>query len=253
MDSSYNDAAIDRQSWPDFDPGNDPVFQDLIRPFIETQLAHLEQYDRQRLMLNPALNYIFHEHAERVGNDMRKTCVKLGLPETVQENMYRAMLTHDIGKRLLPIHVWDIPGKPTAEQSNFRRQHTKLGLRILEEELGNIDHPLIHLMKDIMVNHHERMDGKGEHGLPPEQISMPVRLACIVEDFDGRSRRRSGKEWETRDLSPPTVLERMRSEPGKGPDMFDMTLFEAFAAMKMDEYRAILHKAPTPRKPDGNR
>jgi HD-GYP domain-containing protein (c-di-GMP phosphodiesterase class II) len=240
------------QGWPDFDLSNDPVFQGMIRPFIEKQLAHLEHYDRQRLAVNPALNYIFHEHAERVGNDMRKTCAKLGLPETVQNNMYWAMLTHDIGKRLLPIHVWDMPGKPTKEESDFRRQHTKLGLTILEEELSDIDHPFIHLMKDIMVHHHERMDGQGEHKLPAEQISLPVRLACIVEDFDGRSRRRAGKEWESRDLSPPVVLERMRSEPDKGAAMFDMTLFEAFAAMKMDEYQATLRKAPTPQTLGGN-
>ena len=235
--------------WPDFDLKNDPVFQDTIRPFIETQMAHLEQYDRQRLAENPALNYIFHEHAERVGNDMRKTCARLGLPETVQENMYWAMLTHDIGKRLLPIHIWDMPGKPTEEESRFRRQHTKLGLTVLEEELGEIDHPFVHLMKDIMAHHHERMDGKGEHELAAEEISLPVRLACIVEDFDGRSRRRSGKEWEARDLSPPVVLERMRSEPDKGSKMFDMELFEAFAAMKMEEYQATIHKAPAPQKP----
>lgn len=239
-------------SWPDFELENDPVFQDLIRPFIEKQMAQLEQYDRQRLSVNPALNYIFHEHAERVANDMRNTCAKLGLPDTVQDNMYWAMLTHDIGKRLLPIHVWDIAGKPTPEESSFRRQHTKLGLNILEEELGGVEHPLIDLMKDIMVNHHEKMDGTGEHGLPPEHISLPVRLACVVEDFDGRSRRRSGKEWEMRDLSPPVVLERMRSEPGKGAAMFDMTLFEAFAAMKMDEYQAAVRKSPAPQTPGGN-
>ncbi len=240
------------QKWPDFDLKNDPVFTDIIKPFIEKQLVQLEQYDRRRLAENPELNYIFHEHAERVAGDMRKTCAKLGLPETVQENMYWAMLTHDIGKRLIePIDIWNIPGKPTPEQSSIRRQHTKLGLGIIEEELGDIDHPFIHLMKDIMLHHHERMDGKGEHGLPADEISLPVRLACIVEDFDGRSRRRTGKKWETRDLSPPAVLERMRSEPDKGPAMFDMDLFEAFAAVKMEEYHATLHKTPAPKSPGG--
>lgn len=219
------------KGWPDnFDVRNDPVFEERIRPFIENQLAQLKIYDRQRQAQNPDITYIFHEHAERVAQDAKKTCAHMGLPENVQENMYWAMLVHDLGKYVLPIEIWDLPGKPTDEESKFRRSHVDRGIEIVENELGDLDHPFIDLMKDIIANHHERMDGKGEHKMMGENISMPVRLACIIESFDGYRTRRP--HFGNRDLSPAAVLEKMRSEPKKGAAMFDMELFERYAETK---------------------
>lgn len=232
------------QGWPtDFDVRTDVIFHEQIKPFIENQMKLLEIYDRKRQAVNPDIKYIFHEHAERVANDTRNTCALLGLPENVQENMYWAMLVHDAGKRVLPIEVWDSPEKPTGEIMKFRRSHVDLGLDIVREELGDLKHPFVDLMVDIMVNHHEKMDGTGEHNLPGDQLSMPVRLACIVESYDGYTIPRP--HFGDRDISPSAVLEKMRSEPGKGAAMFDMDLFEAFAAMKLKSTPA-LSKKPMP-------
>lgn len=220
------------KGWPDhFDVRNDPVFQEQIKPFLENQMRLLEIYDRKRLAVNPDIKYIFHEHAERVANDTRKTCALLGLPENVQENMYWAMLVHDAGKRVLPIEIWDSPEKPTGEVMKFRRSHVDLGLDIVREELGDIDHPFVNLMVDIMVYHHEKMDGTGEHNIPGADLSMPVRLACIVESYDGYTIPRP--HFGDRDISPAAVLDKMRYEPDKGNRMFDMDLFNAFAEMKL--------------------
>ncbi len=230
------------KGWPaDFDVRTDPVFQEQIKPFIENQMKLLEIYDRKRQAVNPDIKYIFHEHAERVANDTRNTCALLGLPENVQENMYWAMLVHDAGKRVLPIEIWDSPEKPTGEVMKFRRSHVDLGLKIVEEELGDLQHPFVDLMKDIMVNHHEKMDGTGEHNLPAEELSLPVRLACIVESYDGYTIPRP--HFGDRDISPTAVLEKMRSEPDKGAAMFDMELFEAFAGMKTAQTARHRHPA----------
>jgi HD-GYP domain-containing protein (c-di-GMP phosphodiesterase class II) len=222
--------------WPDsFDFETDETCQRVFKPFIEKELALLKEYDAQRPQ---DITYIFHEHAERVAHNVRKTCLHMGLSEKVANNMYWALLPHDIGKRRLPAIIWDQEEKPDEHLKKLRRAHTELGVQIVTQELGVVDHPFMALMLDIMMNHHEQMDGKGYHGIEGKDLSKPVRLAAIIEGFDGWSIRRP--HFGGRDVSVTGVLERMRSE--KGADMFDMELFEAFAEMKAAEYKEKMAK-----------
>ncbi len=210
----------------DLNTDTDPIFQDRIRPFIESELKKLQEYDA----LRPADTlYIFHEHAHRVAEDMRRTCAHLGLPAFVCKTMYWTMLPHDIGKRLLPVALWDSEEKPTEEMKQKRRSHADLGLEIVGKEFGDTEHPFLALMKDIIGNHHEQMDGTGYRGLTGEQLSAPVKLACIIESFDGYQIRRP--HFGDRDISTAGVLKRMREE--KGAAFYDMELFEAFAEAKI--------------------
>jgi HD-GYP domain-containing protein (c-di-GMP phosphodiesterase class II) len=222
--------------WPDsFNFNSDSACQQVFKPFIEHEMALMKAYDGQR---PPDITYIFHEHSLRVANNVKKTCLHLGLGERVAGNMYWAVLPHDIGKRKLPPSIWDQEEKPDDQLKHLRRTHTELGVQIVTEKLGVQDHPFKSLMLDIMMNHHEQMDGKGYHGLSAKDLSMPVRLAAIVEGFDGWSIYRP--HFSGRDVSVPAVLERMRTE--KVESMFDMALFEAFAEMKMNEYNERLGK-----------
>lgn len=216
-------------NWPDqFDFSTDETCQSVFKPFILEQMTELENYDGQR---PEGHTYIFHEHAYRVAENVKKTCVHIGLGDVVAENMYWAVLPHDIGKKNLPLDIWDKEEKPTSEEKAFRRTHTLLGAQIVQEYFPDIDHPFKDLMVDIMVNHHEQMDGKGTHNVPGAQLSMPVRLASIVEAYDGWRIWRP--HYDDRDTSPAGVIKRMREE--KGADVFDLELLEAFIAMKLEE------------------
>lgn len=217
--------------WPDdFQFSKDDVCQTVFKPFIETQLSELKAYDIQR---PEGHTYIFHEHAERVAENVKRTCVYLGLGDNVAENMYWAVLPHDIGKKLLPVDIWDQEEKPSGDVKKFRRTHTLLGAQIVDELLPDVHHPFKDLMRDIMVHHHEQMDGNGTQGIDGKDLSMPVRLCAIVEAYDGWRIWRP--HYGGRDISPPGVLKRMREE--KGSEIFDMALFEAFAEMKMLDYK----------------
>lgn len=222
--------------WPNnFDLRDTPEIGNRIREFIETQIDELKSYDQER---PEGHSYIFHEHAERVAGNVKKTCLYMGLGDLVAENMYWAVLPHDIGKKNLPLEIWDTEEKPGDTLKKVRRTHTLLGAQIAQEHLADIDHPFKDLMIDIMVNHHEQMDGNGTHDIPGEQLSAPVRLASIVEAYDGWRIWRP--HYGDRDISIPGVLKRMREE--KGAAFFDMELFEAFAEMKMAEYNSASHK-----------
>jgi HD-GYP domain-containing protein (c-di-GMP phosphodiesterase class II) len=225
-------VKFDINEWPtDFDFETDGICQSALKPFIVDELEKLEIYDSQR---PPDITYIFHEHAERVARNIEKTCVHMGLGKIVGRNMYWALLPHDIGKRLLPTQIWDQEEKPDDTMKKLRRTHTELGVKIVNDALGDIAHPFKILMTDIMLNHHEQIDGGGYRHLPGEQLSKPVRLAAIIEAFDGWSIRRP--HFGKRDVSVPSVLKRIRDEKA---GFFDMELFEAFAEMKMNEYKTF--------------
>ena len=220
----------ENSSWPDsFDFETDEICQNVFKPFIENELKALEEYDAQR---PDDITYIFSEHALRVAENMKKTCLHMGLGETVANNMYWAILPHDIGKKNLPLDIWDTEEQPDNNLKQFRRTHTLLGAQIVQEYFPDIEHPFKDLMIDIMANHHEQMDGLGTHEKTADELSTPVRLAAIVEAFDGWRIWRP--HYGDRDISVSGVLERMRTE--KGAEIFDMDLFDAFAEMKMTDH-----------------
>ncbi|MCC6598201.1 MAG: HD domain-containing protein [Alphaproteobacteria bacterium] len=217
--------------WPDnFEFETDATCQTFFKPFILDELESLKAYDAVR---PEDITYVFHEHARRVAENIRRVCRSLGLGEIVANNMYWAILPHDIGKRLLPPDIWDQEEKPSGNLKKLRRTHTLLGAQIVQESFPDTEHPFKDLMIEIMRYHHEQMDGNGTHGLPGAMLSAPVRLSAIVEAYDGYRIWRP--HFENRDISPPGVLKRMREE--KGEMLYDMTLFEAFAKMKMDDYK----------------
>jgi HD-GYP domain-containing protein (c-di-GMP phosphodiesterase class II) len=218
-------------NWPDsFDFETDEICQTIFKPFIEKQLEELKTYDAQR---PKDITYIFHEHAKRVANDIKSTCLHMNLTNNVANNMYWALLPHDIGKKNLPLAIWDTKDQPTGDMKAQRRTHTIVGAQFAEERFKDINHPFKTLMIDIMLHHHEQMNGAGTLGIPARKLSNPVRLAAIVEAYDGWRIWRP--HFGDRNISNTGVLNRMREE--KAAAFFDMRLFESFADMKMEEYK----------------
>lgn len=224
----------------------DGFFQERIKPFILEKLENLRTLDAARverakneLPEDYEMNYMFYDHAYRAAEDMKKTALLLGADDNTSEVLYWAMLAHDIGKAELPLEIWDTVKKPEGKDKALKRTHTDIGVNMVREEL-DFEHPFLDLMCDMIGKHHEQMDGNGQKGIRGEELSPYVRLACIIESFDGYSR--APYHDQNRDVSIPTVLNRMRVE--KGAALYDMDLFEAFAEIKMKEYKESLDAQP---------
>lgn len=232
---------MNTSTWPDhYDLNDTPDIQKRFQKLITDQLAALKDLDEQRkkwvkdnLPSDYKLTYLFHDHTLRVAEDVKHTLLYMGLSERVANHMYDAMLLHDCGKSQLPLHLWDMVDKPEDHIKSERRRHTEIGAAIIEDQLSDIDHPHKDLILDIIRYHHEQMDGQGHAGIKGDKLSKPVRLACIVESFDGYSIARP--HFGDRDVSVPGVLARMRDE--KGAKLYDMELFETFAQMKISRYK----------------
>lgn len=210
-----------------FNVETDKTFRDEILPFIELEVLKLEHYETAR---PDDATYIFHEHIHRAAREMELTCHYLKWPEPIPTNLYWAMLPHDLGKRKIDVDLWDLEEKPSEDIKEERRAHTDYGLKIVEKHLGHLTHPFIDLMVDIIANHHEHMDGSGFRGLTGDQLSTPVRLASIIESFDGYQTWRP--HFGDRDISTAGVLKRMREEKSH---LYDMVLFSAFERMKLGD------------------
>ena len=82
----------------------------------------------------------------------------------------------------------------------------------------------MNVMTDIMENHHECIDGTGFTGKTEKDLSLEVRMACICDAFDGWSVIRP--HFGDRDVSPPAVIHRMKTEKAGQFDERLLNLFE---------------------------
>jgi HD-GYP domain-containing protein (c-di-GMP phosphodiesterase class II) len=196
---------------------------ETLNDFIVRELAALEAYDGQRPVGHP---YAFHEHSKRVAADMRALADALGRNDG--QILYQLTLVHDIGKRLLPVSVWDVDGKPDDATKALRRAHTSNGVKLVDDAFGADNHASeLDLMRDLMAHHHEAMDGSGWMGLTGDQLSFEARMLCVCDAFDGYSTWRP--HFGARDISAQGVLHRMGVEKA---GQFDPDILAVFATLK---------------------
>ena len=89
-------------------------------------------------------------------------------------------LLHDIGKRHIPPHVLNKPGKLSDEEWELVRQHPTTGFR---ELAGRAE--LTWGQRMMVYQHHERLDGSGyPAGISGEEIHPWAKICTVVDVFD---------------------------------------------------------------------
>jgi putative nucleotidyltransferase with HDIG domain len=113
----------------------------------------------------------------------------LGLSRSDQLRLSFAAMLHDIGKARIPIAVLEKPSSLTGEERAVMCKHPEYGLEALKASPG-----LNAELLDIVVHHHEYLDGSGyPHGLHGREISDPVRIMTICDVFGALLERRAYK------------------------------------------------------------
>jgi HD-GYP domain-containing protein (c-di-GMP phosphodiesterase class II) len=172
-------------------------------PGALVSLARLKSKDSYSYMHSVAVCALMVSLARQQGMDEAR-CREAGL----------AGLMHDVGKALMPLEVLNKPGKLTDEEFAIMRTHPERGGTLLEA--ANAPSAL-----DVVLHHHERMDGTGyPHRLPGEQISLLARMGAICDVYDAITSNRPYKAgWD-----PAVSIARMASWKGH----FDEKLFAGF-------------------------
>lgn len=215
-------------------------FETIFRPFIEAKMTEFSAYDAQR---PEGHVYAFDAHVERVASTLKDFALSLGWSADIAETLYWASLPHDIGKMSLPVHIWDSEDKPTAEDKALRRTHVTEGLKIIDEAFAQTphkNHPFLNLLREIMENHHEALDGSGLFGKTADDLNLISRMSCICDSFDGWSVWRP--HFGDRDISPLGVITRMETEKD---GQFDKELLKLFKDMKLAQDNAAYNALRT--------
>lgn len=125
-------------------------------------------------------------HSQRVSDMAMKVCELMGLKGRDIEKIHIAAHLHDIGKIGVSDAVLNKTEKLNDEEWQIIKKHPSIGAQILSKS-----HHLKEL-KDIVLCHHERYDGKGYPlGLKGEQIPVGSRIIAICDSIDAMTSNRS--------------------------------------------------------------
>jgi putative nucleotidyltransferase with HDIG domain len=113
----------------------------------------------------------------------------LGFSSADRQKLAVAGLLHDVGKAKIPVAILEKPGPLDTSERAVMRQHPVLGFEALRTVPG-----LPAEMLDMVVHHHEYLDGSGyPHGLRSDKLSDFVRIITIADIFGALIERRSYK------------------------------------------------------------
>jgi len=111
---------------------------------------------------------------------------------------------HDLGKVKVNSAIINKPGKLTRDEMCQMKKHSEFGYQVLQkanqlsEEIGHI-----------VLQHHERVDGKGyPRGLAKDEIHIYARICSIADVYDALTSERSYKK----SMSPFDALMIIRDE-----------------------------------------
>lgn len=151
---------------------------------------------------------------------MLSMCLYRHLPSYIKEGIspvsfeYAALL-HDVGKLGVPESILNKPGKLDAGEWEVMKQHPKIAMDLLKTL------PSFNEIKDWILYHHERMDGKGYYGLPGDDIPIAARIIAVCDTYSAITMRRSYKDKRTHE----EAMEIIRDVAGSQLDPDIATIF----------------------------
>ena len=135
----------------------------------------------------------------------------------IYKKIDRAALLHDVGKVGIPLSVLDKPGALNDDEYEIIKKHPTIGARILEPIASYAD------IIPIVLQHHERFDGKGyPGGISGNDIDIGARILAVADVYDALiSDRPYRKGWAVE-----RVVDLIRKEAGCqfDPDVVDVFL-----------------------------
>lgn len=155
----------------------------ITNHFIAALLVAIEQHDAYTA-----------GHSERVAHYACHIARQMGMSAMSQRHLYIGGLLHDVGKLILPDYVLNKRGALTTEEWTIMKQHPTVGEKLLRKVYRHcpwINEEEQQAVCDIVLSHHERLDGKGyPYGLRGEQIPTLSRILAVADAYDAMTSNR---------------------------------------------------------------
>jgi PAS domain S-box-containing protein/putative nucleotidyltransferase with HDIG domain len=124
-------------------------------------------------------------HEWRVGLIAKAIATEMGLEEESIKSVEVAGYLHDLGKIVIPSEILSRPGKLTTVEYMLIQGHVEAGYDVLR----HIDFPWP--IADIMVQHHERLDGSGyPKRLKGDEIIPLSRILAVADVIEAMASHR---------------------------------------------------------------
>ncbi len=139
-------------------------------------------------------DYYTYYHSVRVAAYTTAICVEMGLTdETMLRDITLGGIFHDIGKKTVPIDVINKTGALTAKEWDLMRRHPAEGISAIADTI------LSHTPREIILHHHEKLDGSGyPDALDANSLMLEVQIATVADVFDALTSSRSYQNKRSR-------------------------------------------------------
>lgn len=135
----------------------------------------------------------------------------------LMRDIAQGALLHDIGKAMVPSQVLLKDEGLTPAEAKLLEMHPGYGIKLMQSVES-----LPRRVKEIILFHHEMMDGSGfPKGLKGEQLDQAVRIVTIANSYDNHCNQRIA----TKSKTPSEALSYMYKNEGT---KYDKTLLSAF-------------------------
>lgn len=141
-------------------------------------------------------------HLWRVSRYVRLLADAAGLDPLLAVQASLGGFLHDLGKVAVPDAILRKPSRLTEDEFALIRTHPEVGVRMLAA------HPLAGLVRDAILLHHERPDGRGyPFGYGGEAVPVTARLVGICDAFDAMTSHRVYRAGRPRDVALGVLIE----------------------------------------------
>ncbi|MBT3189367.1 MAG: HD-GYP domain-containing protein [Anaerolineae bacterium] len=118
-------------------------------------------------------------HVWRVSQFSKLLAIKMGLSEKEAVQISLGGYVHDLGKVAIPDNILLKEGKLTSSEYAVMKTHPAIGKKLINA------HPLSEIVCKVIIEHHERLDGKGyPFGLKDEEISLAAKIVSVADMLD---------------------------------------------------------------------
>lgn len=161
-------------------------------------------------------------HCERVSNISMAIAESMGVSVQDLNTLEIASILHDIGKIGISSTILNKEDRLSKEEFNMIKKHPKIGHDILS------DVEFLYDSRKIILQHHERIDGKGyPQGLKGENIIFLSRIMAVADAYDAMT---SSRPYRKTPLTKEQAIDEMLRNRGT---QFDKEIVDCLVHLLM--------------------